>query len=254
MCIAVLQLPGATKLPMNKFMDYGRRNPDGFGLLYINDGKLDQYKTLGLNDFYNHYQSVFDKFNKYSTILVHFRLGTQGKKDLNNCHPFLVNDEVGFIHNGIIRTQWEWDKEYPDNSDTFIFNEKILKPIGSDVMYNQTAIELVSDYIGAGNKIPMISTRGDYIIYGQNNGEWDKSKTTWLSFKESTYSQYDYYKNRYGNRNKPVMKLTPCTHCKTNTYKYVTMSNSETYEEFDLCEKCVGDYNILKEYLWKTSI
>ena len=48
-------------------------------------------------EFYKEYKPHGDK-----QVLIHFRIKTHGPIDKNNCHPFLVNNSLGFIHNGII--------------------------------------------------------------------------------------------------------------------------------------------------------
>lgn len=182
MCIAILQICNAKEINKESFFAYGNSNPDGFGLMWVDENdKLQSFKTLVLQESYDKYKSVFANYNNKSPILVHFRLGTHGKKDLTNCHPFYVNENLGFIHNGVFNVQ-KVGSVGDEFSDTYSFNELILKPVGKDAMYNQTTIDLISDFIGW-NKILMIDTDRNYIIYNEGEGDWSDDGKTWYSFK-----------------------------------------------------------------------
>lgn len=69
----------------------------------------------GFDEFLKHYQ----KF-KNSECAIHFRYATCGKTDKNNAHPYLVNDDVWMMHNGVFPTLGDGER-----SDSWEFAEMI---------------------------------------------------------------------------------------------------------------------------------
>lgn len=257
MCVAIFQNINAVKLKKEDFIQYGRSNHDGFGMLHVKETlnintqkfepSLVKYVTTDLEAFWNYYDVVFNEINAVSPLLVHFRLGTAGKMDTLNCHPFLVNENIGFIHNGIITID---RKGYDDFSDTYVFNETILKPLGDDIINNETTIKLISSFIGYSNKLIFLNTKKQYLIFNEDCGEWDTQKSTWFSFKKSynyskwyrnsdTYNAYDDYDDDYHYSKNVVHK---CVKCNTyhSTNRLITITNQYGVSNF-ICTDCITE-------------
>lgn len=186
MCIAILNTKQTT-LKKQVLKNCWENNGDGAGMLYIdNDNKLQVFKEMkDFNTFYNKYIDVRSKYGKRN-IVLHFRISTHGRVNETNCHPFLVNDNIGFVHNGMIYdvpTSTEF-------SDTYMFNESILKNFKDGFEYNETMLDMLETFIGGGSKLVFLNDNDDYFIVNEKAGHW--SLGCW--FSNSSYKQVnDWY-------------------------------------------------------------
>ena len=154
-----------------------KRNPDGGGIAWIEDGKIQVYKTMKLKDFKQKFKEITSKYGD-SDILVHMRIATHGSVCIDNNHPFHVDTQTVFAHNGIMPHEFHPPAK-SDLSDTRYFNQVFLqnmKPIALDDELFRTAI---GDIIGMGNKLVILSAnkklkQDSYIInehLGQAKGD-----------------------------------------------------------------------------------
>jgi len=165
MCIAIYKPEDVTisKASLERCFD---ANPDGAGFMFAEDNKLHIHKG------YFKFKSFYKAYKEHETkqALVHFRIKTHGKTDKTNCHPFLVNDGLGFIHNGII-------SGYGDDklSDTIQFNNAILKKIvkkhGSMGLFDDPMQELIENVIGY-SKLVFLDKKGNFNIMNEDKGHW----------------------------------------------------------------------------------
>ena len=103
-------------------MNSWENNSHGGGLLWAENGKVHAHYEL--TDKHELYKVYTEKIKK-SNVLLHMRITSKGAKTVENCHPFLVHDKLGFIHNG---TNYKGLKDYGNEvSDTHAFNEQYLK-------------------------------------------------------------------------------------------------------------------------------
>lgn len=183
MCIAILNEP-------NKVIDYNtlqtcwNSNRDGAGMLYIQDGKLKVHKEMdSFNKFYDAYLRIRQN-DLTKKIVLHFRISTHGKVNKTNCHPFLVNDDLGFVHNGII-SGLPYSGDY---SDTFMFNKHILKNMPKDFLAHKGIISMMEDFISY-SKLVFLDAENNSTIVNEEKGIWDDGN--W--FSNGTYKDYGYY-------------------------------------------------------------
>lgn len=173
MCIAILNAKGV--LSLKTFKTCWAANPDGAGLCYFDGEKIQLLKEMkSVKNFHKQYVSIRDKFPLID-IAVHFRIATHGRVNSINCHPFKVNKNTAFIHNGVISQVGT----NPDFSDTYIFNETILKNLPSTFVKNTAILELLSAYIGY-SKLVIISGENSAIV-NEELGAWDGGN--WYSNK-----------------------------------------------------------------------
>ena len=193
MCIAIYT-PAGKVLPKNILENCFENNDDGCGFAYINTSLTEKRqifvkKTLDFDTFYRQYQRA-TRVNPDSPFLIHFRIKTHGPVSKENCHPFMVRDDLVFIHNGIISGVGH-DKE---KSDTRLFNERVLKklPVGWE---DNTGIRtLVEDFIGH-SKIITMDLDGVVQIFNEEKGTWKDN--CW--FSNTSYNKRTYYGgNAYG--------------------------------------------------------
>jgi len=118
MCIIIAKnkvgrLPSETEL-MNSF----ENNNDGAGFMYVDNGKVVIDKGyMNYEGFIKHYRTLLDKYNNFKnkSLVIHCRIGTSGKNNKGNTHPYPITDKVkllrtrhlsresiGIAHNGII--------------------------------------------------------------------------------------------------------------------------------------------------------
>ena len=133
-------------------------NPDGAGFMYAEDKQLHVKKGyFTFKEFYKEYKPHGDK-----QVLIHFRIKTHGPIDKDNCQPFLVNNSLGFIHNGIISGYGSSSK-----SDTIEFNESILQKIvskhGNNSLFDDPMVELIENVI-AYSKLVFLDRHCNFTI------------------------------------------------------------------------------------------
>ena len=167
MCIAILNKKEAT-LKRELLKNCWDNNGDGAGLLYIDNKKqMKTFKELkSFEVFYQEYSRVKKSYGKRN-IVLHFRISTHGKIDETNCHPFLVNDNLGFVHNGMIYDV-PTSKDY---SDTYMFNEVVLKNFTEGFEYNEIILDMLEGFIG-GSKLVFLNTNNEYAIVNEKAGHW----------------------------------------------------------------------------------
>ena len=167
MCIAILNKKEAT-LKRELLKNCWDNNGDGAGLLYIDNKKqMKTFKELkSFEVFYQEYSRVKKSYGKRN-IVIHFRISTHGKIDETNCHPFLVNDNLGFVHNGMIYDV-PTSKDY---SDTYMFNETILKNFTEGFEYNEIILDMIESFIGS-NKLVFLNSNNDFAIVNEKAGHW----------------------------------------------------------------------------------
>ena len=148
-------------------------NDDGAGMLWVENGVLMTHKQLkDLDSFYAKYQDIRSKTD---TVVMHFRIRTHGEVDINNIHPFLVDDNVGLVHNGIISQHSVANSKY---SDTYHFTE-FLRTMPKGFQNSEACLALIEDYIGKYNKLIFLDSDGNAEIVNEAAGIWDGN--SWFS-------------------------------------------------------------------------
>src|SRR6185369_9475158 len=101
MCIAILNKT-EKELSKKTLKTCWRNNNDGAGLLYVENGELKVFKELtNFKTLFREYRRILEEI-KPKYIVLHFRIATSGGINIENCHPFLVDEKLGFVHNGVI--------------------------------------------------------------------------------------------------------------------------------------------------------
>jgi glutamine amidotransferase len=209
MCIAIYK-PADKILSQETLNECYDSNPDGAGFMYAQDKKLHIEKGFfSYDSFYKAY-----KEHEHKQAVIHFRIKTHGKIDTTNCHPFAVNNAIGFVHNGIISGFGD-----ANHSDTIGFNQSILQPLvskwGNLALFQDPIIDLIEGRIGY-SKLVFLDRHGNHKIMNEHKGEWDDG--VWYSNNSykpyvapvTTYdwkdSKYDWKKNVTTIRNVALPK------------------------------------------------
>lgn len=172
MCIAIYKPEGTTisKATLERCFN---ANPDGAGFMYVDNKELHMHKGyFTFNEFYKNYKQHANK-----QAVIHFRIKTHGSINVDNCHPFLINKSIGFVHNGIISGFGQ-----NDMSDTRHFNEEIIKPLvakwGNLSLFQPAIKSLIESRIGY-SKLIFLDRHGNHDIFNENKGIWEND--VWYS-------------------------------------------------------------------------
>lgn len=214
-------------LTKEEFQNGRRINNDGSGFAYAKDGELFMEKGfMSFDEFYEAYSAIGTDVPR----VVHHRMGWGGGKNKDNCHPFMVNENLCVAHNGMLSSH----TANANQSDTNIFNETILKPLFANdfEMIQKPYIKfLVSEAIGS-NKLIFLDKNGVATIINPKLGDWDKSENgAWYSSMAHTTKPYvapacnNHHTTHYGK---------PATDYYSNgvSDSGVKNNDNETYQEW----------------------
>ena len=187
MCIAILQKSGAKTLTEDVIQNCYNNNDDGSGIAYVDEKNNIQVKKYReLDTFVDQYTQLHKKYGNTTPFMVHSRIGTHGTNDgTTNVHPFWVNSDMVFCHNGIISNVKD-DKKL---SDTQVFNRDILQQLPNLWVKNPATIGMMSKFIG-NSKLIFLSSDRTFKIVNKQMGHWvDK---TWFSNSSYKSNVFDY--------------------------------------------------------------
>ena len=171
MCIAILNQTGTISL--KTFKTCWNNNPDGAGFCYFDGKKIQIIKEMkSVKYLHSEYIKVRQKYPSID-IAIHFRVATHGRVNITNCHPFKISDTSAFIHNGIISHM----EAKPEFSDTYQFNELIMKGLPANFTQNNAVLELLGGYIGY-SKLVIINGTTSAIV-NEDLGHWNEGN--WYS-------------------------------------------------------------------------
>jgi glutamine amidotransferase len=196
MCIAIYK-------PKNKIISEAtlqecfRSNRDGAGFMYVEKKELKIQKGFfTFQEFYNAY-----KEHETKQCVIHFRIKTHGPVAEENCHPFQVNQSLGFVHNGIISGFGS-----VEHSDTRDFNAKILQPLvakwGNLALFQPAMKTLLESRIGY-SKLIFLDRHGNVDIFNEEKGVWEDE--VWYSntsFRPYVAPVTGYYSGANNSTNK----------------------------------------------------
>ena len=248
MCLLSICKKG-NKLSNKKISNAWNRNSDGSGYAFIKDGKIEIRKYMDLKEFKESYNSDFMMYGMDSPFLIHFRFATHGKTDLTNVHPFKVNDNLVFGHNGTINSVDDDVKL----SDTQVFNNVILKNLDNDFLDDKTIRILIENAISS-SKLAFLHSSGRIDIINESAGHWSDDGKIWFSndgYKKSNtiYVNAGYNYNSFGFGNLARAKkndihnieykknnFVECDFCQVKTDRTYIKDGS------NLCNMCIIDY------------
>lgn len=211
MCLIVFKRNDRSVFTNRQFKNMIARNNDGLGIMYIEDGRVKHFKTVGSD---KEKFKLFQQCRNKVTYAMHSRYKTHGLINEKNCHPYeLLSIDKGdpidlyVMHNGVLDAP-DIDK---DMSDTWHYMEYILKPIikaDIDLLWESPHIQrMITKAIGGSKllfmrsdpvKFPILilnSTLGTEkdgcwlsnshgctetgYTYGRQGGHWDAVKKVW---------------------------------------------------------------------------
>lgn len=251
MCIIVAKKKGV-KMPSKNILETCfNNNSDGAGLMYVQNGQVIIDKGyMDFKSFYKRLQKLERRLGDLTnkSIVMHFRIGTQGANDKATTHPFpiskdigqlkatYVKTDVGMVHNGII-SKFNYDKSI---SDTQLFIKdfvSVIKNLKKDFYTDNSVMQLLKGEIGS-SKLCFLDKNENLYYIGE------KFVDNGVVYSNTTYKSY-YYKT-------PIYRYA-YDYDYDYDYDYIygynkTSAPMETYKSLSVDEflKKVKDFEILE--------
>lgn len=192
MCIAILKTKKG-KISDEALKNSFRHNSDGAGIAYTVNNNLVVEKGIFSEDELIKAVRKAEKICD-NNMLIHCRIGTSGVNTEFNTHPFMINNKVCLIHNGILNIDVPKGSQ---KNDTQIFIDTYLSKINKKMlMHNGQLHKLIAEVIGKSNKFVLLDNKGYYKIINEKAGHWKDnvwySNSTYESIK-TTYVPYSHF-------------------------------------------------------------
>jgi hypothetical protein len=231
-------------------------NSDGAGYMFADKKKLRIRKGLmSWRRFWRAYRSDLKQYPSADFVL-HFRIGTHGKTDKANTHPFLVHNRLGFCHNGILASIGV--PRGSKHSDTALFVKDYLSLMPDDMLTNKGIVEFLDLYaVSESSKFVFLHATGFVLICNEDSGTWDKDSGAWFSntgykseprktgwgngaFYGNDTSWKDYYGYGTGSTSKAkrdAPKSTSIVQSPTDQIETYISKVSDPWERCDMCDE-----------------
>lgn len=210
MCV-IIKREANIIIPEDKIRSACHVNPHGFGISVIDRGQIETIKIQQPGG--NEADQVLKLMEeaKDLELFLHLRYTTAGKTNEANCHPFKAfaaeNFEVQFMHNGTL-SKFSKGTDH-DHSDTWHFNEQVLKPLlmrfyevdGAGVLLNPLLKTVLDEfrasgvfmlYDNEGNSLAVENTSCKQFEGWWASNEYSFNRTHREPTKPATSSAYDY--------------------------------------------------------------
>lgn len=197
MCIIVMK-PADKTLTEERIDAMWKRNSDGAGFMYAEDGALRIVKGLMTLDAFKTALAAVGQDRK---LVIHFRIRTHGAIKPEMTHPFWVTGNLGMAHNGTISKVTATQLR----SDSSVFAEMLSREYSDPLIAIQNKFhrEMIEAYIGSYNKLVFMDATGQHYILNESAGTWEDgvwySNTTFRNYGSTTYySSGSGYSGNYG--------------------------------------------------------
>jgi predicted glutamine amidotransferase len=163
-------------------------NPQGAGLLWVENGKLTEFKTFKCEELKKKYFEL--RGNAFiGNIVLHFRISTSGKHNEENLHPFFVDKGLAFVHNGVIHGLGD-----TIHSDTWHFNNSILRKLPKGFLDIEGIEILIKKAIGH-SKLLFLDKNDKFHIINEHLGSFDKDGNWFSNTSHLQLNSYVFYGN-----------------------------------------------------------
>ena len=193
MCLLIYASPGAT--PTKKALrTAGSNNPDGFGWAFAVGHRIVRHRSMDLEETIESFHAMRAEHPK-AHAMFHLRITTHGGTNLDNCHPFMVTDDIVLGHNGMLPID-----EVDGKSDTRQFAEEWLPELGIKAMLDVPENFAELEKFARGSKLCVMSVNPEldkpvYLV-NESDGHWDKG--VWYSNNSYKYERVRSYVYGYG--------------------------------------------------------
>lgn len=226
--------------------DWKAGNNDGAGYMFAHNNKLIVKKPFWKVDILINHLKADRQHYPNSVFIVHLRLATSGTINAKNCQPIQINNDIGFVHNGIF---WNLEDKKGTLSDSVAFGKDILSKLPADFMTTSAIITLLNEYCeNHSSKVIILNTKGKFIILNEKAGEWNRG--TWQSYKMKTFyrvkcSPYQPPANLALYKGKDTEVLSYCDMCHT-ALPEAELFISKGGNAF--CETCFHNTKLIRKF------
>ena len=176
-------------------------NSDGFGVMFVNKGKLHTHKIVPKT--FKDIEKIWDKYKSMDIPMgIHFRFATNGDTNKSMSHPFQVlsrakgdDRDMWVMHNG---PQLPTPMIDSNKSDTHQFVKWVLRPqlsANPKLLHNAEWQEMIEDLIGTDKLLFLDGKTKEFVIFNRDEGT-DMENVGWLS------NTYSIQPTSYGKRDK----------------------------------------------------
>lgn len=255
MCVAIIKKSGVD-LPSEEILKICfKNNPHGAGFALFRNNLIYIHKGFFTFDgFMKEIKNVSP--TKEETMLIHFRVATHGKINIENCHPFPIVNRFFEMANPI--------KVFSD-TDVMVHNGKLSIEITSgsysDSMHFARALfgldrTKFSDIINMAIHPTELNPKGNRIAVLTRDGNIEQYGVGWLEdggivYSNDSYKEVSTYK---GHKPTTTTKTTPATSA-TTTFAYQTVvvkgktttvrtevnqknKTNTGFDQIDVCDHC----------------
>lgn len=166
MCLIIHQ-PAGVQLTASLLSDIHRSNPDGFGAMYAENGRVHVLHCM--DDEADICATYADHLSQRACV-IHFRRQTHGRISLDNCHPYRVTNDIWLAHNGVLACS---NPVVPAKSDTWHFIRYVLQPAlltAPGLLLDKGFRSCLGNLIGRGNKLALMRADGEVVIINRGSG------------------------------------------------------------------------------------
>ncbi len=166
MCLIIVQM-GQQPIDYEDLELMRASNPHGIGVMFSYKKRLVVQKYLNdFSKFYKNYLKI--RHTSGTPIVLHFRMATHGNNGIENTHPFFVNPNLAFCHNGIIASMPRDNTK----SDTRLFNEIILQKLPPNFCFQEGILKSLELAIRT-DKIVFLDNLGRIVFLNERLGHWE---------------------------------------------------------------------------------
>jgi len=185
MCLLLFK-PAGVEFTDEQLKDFHENNPDGFGIMYREDGKVVVHKRIGK---LRKIRRMYRQYAAGRECALHFRWRTHGIVSRENTHPFTVRDGLHLMHNGILP---HYSDAYGDKSDTALFCEDLARTEAEfpGVVSRDAYLERIGEMIGDSNKLILLDATEGFKIVNEGTGRWYQG--AWYSNDYAWDSPFSY--------------------------------------------------------------
>lgn len=205
MCVCILKTKNGN-ITEERLKQAYNANPDGWGILY--DGNYDfiPYDKAFWNSFIE-FEDYYYEANRYyeNNLIIHFRTASSSGFGKEFCHPFFVNENLAFVHNGNLfhfSSAFKNTNKRDNKTDTIRFNEQILQKLPENFLDDSKIFSALNSYcIDQNSKMIFMNNKGKVWILNEESGEW-KDECWYSNRGMNNYEGYGYsgaYKYYKGN-------------------------------------------------------
>lgn len=171
MCMCIIK-PENKEIPLKVLEQCYNNNPDGIGMLFSVKVELDCFKG---NMSFDAFKNLYLKFSNYGNMIIHFRTASASGFGNEYCHPFYVNKNLAFVHNGNLFefSSYFRNRKKDDLIDTQRFNNEILKKLPSNFLAIKSIRNKLEEYCKNNmSKMIFMDLTGKYTIINEEAGIW----------------------------------------------------------------------------------